>query len=192
MLTKTKARIVRAGIAAAVALAVFPAAASAKCDTIATSKVFAALGDTNDYFLAPGGDFEGKLEWKTDGPVYQTWTHPALPAAGSTGLVMGPGGSATSPKICADELRPTLRFGAWAFRGLGTLKVEAIEDGGKVVLLGRVAGASVANISIATPVVSFATLLGVTLDQSKHVQLRLTAESGTWVADAVYVDPYMR
>ena len=82
MLTKTKARIVRAGIAAAVALAVFPAAASAKCETVVTSKVFAPLGDNNDYFLAPGGDFEGTLEWSTSGPVVQRWTHPALSVAG--------------------------------------------------------------------------------------------------------------
>lgn len=191
MLTKTKARIVRAGIAAAVALAVFPAAASATCETVATSKVFAPLGDNNDYFLAPGGDFEGTLEWSTSGPVVQRWTHPALPMAGSTGLVMGAGGSATSPKICADELRPTLRFGAWAYQGVGSLKVEAIEDDGKVVLLGRLSGANFTTGG-ATPSVSFASLLGVTLDDSKHVRLRLTVESGIWVADAVYIDPYMR
>jgi hypothetical protein len=191
MLTKTKARIIRAGIAAAVALAVFPAAASAKCDTVATSKVFAPLGDTNDYFLAPGGDFEGQLQWTTSGSVVQRWTHPALPVAGSTGLVMGAGGSATSPKICADELRPTLRFGAWAQKGLGSLKVEAIEDDGTVVLLGRLFGAGFGQGG-ATPHVSFGKLLGVTFDDAKYVRLRLTVEAGLWVADAVYVDPYMR
>ena len=191
MLTKTKARIVRAGIAAAVALAVFPAAASAKCETVATAKVFAPLGDTNDYFLAPGGDFEGQLEWTTSGPVFQRWTHPAYSVAGPTGLVMGAGGSATSPKICADELRPTLRFGAWAQQGLGSLKVEAIEDDGNVVLLGRVFGAGF-GLGGATPHVSFGKVLGVTVDDSKHVRLRLTVESGLWVADAVYIDPYMR
>ena len=191
MLTKTKARIVRAGIAAAVALAVFPAAASANCETVATSKVFAPLGDTNDYFLAPGGDFEGQLQWTTSGSVVQRWTHPALPVAGSTGLVMGAGGSATSPKICADELRPTLRFGAWAYQGIGSLKVEALEDDGKVVLLGRLSGGNFTSGG-ATPSVSFGTLLGVTLDDTKDVRLRLTVESGLWVADAVYVDPYMR
>lgn len=191
MLTRTRARIVRAGIAAAVALAVFPAAASASCDTVATSKVFASLGDTNDYFLAPGGDFEGPLTWATSGPVVQRWTHPALPQAGSTGLVIGAGGSATSPAICADQLRPALRFGAWAYQGVGSLKVEAIEDNGKVVLLGRLAGGDFLSGG-ATGLVSFGTLLGLDLDGSKQVRLRLTVESGTWVADAVYIDPYQR
>jgi hypothetical protein len=186
------ARALRAGVVAAVALAAFPAAASAaQCDKVATAKVFAPLGDYNDYFLAPGGDFEGTLTWQRSGAVTQTYTHPALPGAGSTGVVLGAGGSVTSPKLCADLLRPTLRFLAYARQGQGALKVEAIQDSGKVVLLGRLAGSQFATGN-ATGHVSFGTVLGIPVGGSKHVRLRLTAESGTWAADAVYIDPYMR
>ncbi|HWT22539.1 MAG TPA: hypothetical protein VN213_03440 [Solirubrobacteraceae bacterium] len=192
MLNNLTTRLARAGVAAVVALAALPAAASAaQCEKVATSKVFAPIGDTNDYFLAPGGDFEGTMTWERTGPVAQRWTHPALPGAGPTGLVMGAGGTVTSPKLCADVLRPTLRFLAYAHNGHGSLRVEALEDGGKAVLLGRLAGASFAS-GAATGHVSFGTVLGLALDASKHVRLRLTAESGLWAADAVYVDPYMR
>ena len=64
------------------------------------------------------------------------------------------------PSICADELRPTLRFGAWAYQGEGSLKVEAIEDDGTVVLLGRLSGSAFAS-GAATGNVSFGTVLGV-------------------------------
>jgi hypothetical protein len=186
---KLKARAVRAGALAAVALATFPAMASAaKCDKVQTSKVFAALGDTSDYFLAPGGDFEGKLTWKVSGPVVQAWTHPALPTAGSTGLVLSAGGSVTSPNVCADMDRPTLRLFAFAPRGSGTLRVDAV-SGKDTVTLGRLDGS---RFSLAAGLLNFGSLLGLGLDTSKDVQVRLTAESGTWIADAVYVDPYMR
>jgi len=183
-------RMMRVGMLAVLALAAFPAMASAaKCDKVPTSKVFAQIGDTSDYFLAPGGDFEGKLSWKVAGPVFQAYTHPALPAAGSTGLVLGAGGSVTSPQLCADLDRPTMRFFAYAPQHSGTLRVEAVGDKNEVVQLGRLNGAA---LSLNSGLLGFGGLLGLALDNSKHVQLRLTAESGTWVTDAVYIDPYMK
>jgi hypothetical protein len=191
MLTKT-IRTIGAGLLAVAATAAFPAAASAaNCETIATKKVFAPLGDYNDYFLAPGGDFEGTQTWKTTGPVVQRYTHPALPGAGSTGMVLGAGGSITSPRLCADVLRPTLRFLAYAYQGKGALRVEALEDNGAAILLGRLAGAEFAA-GAASGHVAFGSALGLMPNGSKHVRLRITAESGTWVADAVYIDPYQR
>ena len=187
-----KRRALRAGVLAAVAATAFPAAASAaKCDKLATSKVFAALGDSNDYFLAPGGDFEGALNWKTSGSVSQRWTHPALPAAGSTGLVVGAGGSATSPELCADLDRPTLRFGAYALGGTGVLRLDAVDHKGATTLLARVTAAQAASLPL-TGSLGFGSLLGLDVQGSKSVQLKLTAESGTWTVDAVYIDPYMR
>jgi hypothetical protein len=185
-----KRRMMRVGMLALVAMAAFPAMASAaKCDKVPTSKVFAPIGDNADYFLAPGGDFEGKLEWKATGPVLQRYTHPALAAAGSTGLVMGAGGSVTSPQLCADLDRPTMRFFAYAPARTGTLRVDAVGDKGETVTLGRLDGATV---SLSSGLLSFGNVLGLDLDTSKHVQLRLTAESGTWVTDAVYIDPFMK
>jgi hypothetical protein len=191
MLTK-RIKMLGAGLLAAAAAVVFPAGASAaNCEKLPTTKVFAPLGDFNDYFLAPGGDFEGTQTWQTAGPVIQRWTHPALPGAGPTGMVLGSGGSITSPKLCADLLRPTLRFGAYAYQGAGSLRVEAVDDKGAAVLLGRLGGAEFAA-GMVTEHLGFGTKLGLAPDSSKHVRLRLTAESGTWIADAVYIDPYMR
>jgi hypothetical protein len=185
-----KRRMMRIGALAVVAMAAFPAMASAaKCDKVPTAKVFAPIGDNADYFLAPGGDFEGKLEWKATGPVVQTYTHPAFSVAGSTGLVLGAGGSVTSPNLCADLDRPTMRFFAYAPHRTGTLRVDAVGDHGEVVTLGRLNGAA---ITLNSGLLGFGSVLGLGLDTSKHVQLRLTAESGTWVTDAVYIDPYMK
>jgi hypothetical protein len=183
-------RMMRVGTLALVAIAAFPAMASAaQCDKVPTAKVFAPIGDNADYFLAPGGDFEGVLEWKATGPVVQRYTHPAFAVAGSTGLVMGAGGSVTSPQLCADIDRPTLRFFAYAPAHTGTLRVDAVADNGATTTLGRLNGAA---ISLNSGLLGFGNLLGLDLDTSKHVRLRLTAESGTWVTDAVYIDPYMR
>jgi hypothetical protein len=187
---KVRRRMMRVGTLALVAMAAFPAMASAaQCDKVPTAKVFAPIGDNADYFLAPGGDFEGKLEWKTSGPVVQQYTHPAFSVAGSTGLVLGAGGSVTSPQLCADMSRPTLRFFAYAPQRTGTLRVDAVADNGETVTLGRLNGAA---ISLNSGLLGFGSLLGLNLDTSKHVRLQLTAESGTWIADAVYIDPYMK
>jgi hypothetical protein len=185
-----KRRMMRIGTLALLAMAAFPAMASAaQCDKVPTAKVFAPIGDNADYFLAPGGDFEGNLQWKTTGSVVQQWTHPAFSVAGSTGLVMSAGSTVTSPQLCADIDRPTLRFFAYAPAHAGTLRVDAVADNGATTTLGRLNGAA---ISLNSGLLGFGNMLGLDLDTSKHVRLRLTAESGTWVADAVYIDPFMK
>src|ERR687886_323383 len=57
-------------VAALTALACFagPAVAQAACPTAPTVKAFQALGDSSDYFLAPGGSFEsGASGWSLTG-----------------------------------------------------------------------------------------------------------------------------
>jgi hypothetical protein len=186
----SKRRVLGVGMLAALALAAFPAgAAAAQCEEVPTSKVFAPLGDLNDYFLAPGGDFEGPLAWKASGPVQQRYTHPPLPGAGPTGVVLGSGGSVTSPRLCADELRPTLRLLAWANQGRGALRVEAVHGNGQATVLGRLPGAEFARGNASTDV-PFGTALAIEPNGFVHVRLRLVAEGGLWATDAVYVDPY--
>lgn len=189
--SRTKRLATLTALAAGALAAVPGAALAAPCGEVETKKVFAPLGDLNDYFLAPGGDFEGALTWQRSGPVEQRWTHPPLPGAEPTGLVLGAGGSVTSPTLCADELRPTLRFLAYAHQGGGSLRVEAMHNRNKVTLLGRLPGSEYAR-GAATTHVPFATALAVEPNGSKHVALRITAEGGTWAADAVYVDPAAR
>src|SRR3954467_10105852 len=154
-----KRRMMRIGTLPLLAMAAFPAMASAaQCDKVPTAKVFAPIGDNADYFLAPGGDFEGSLEWKATGPVVQKYTHPAFSVAGSTGLVLGAGGSVTSPQLCADLDRPTFRFFAYAPQHSGTLRVDAVGEHGETVLLGRLDGAA---LSLTSGLLGFGNLLGI-------------------------------
>lgn len=189
--SRTKRLVTLTAIAVGAFGAAPGAALAAQCDKVPTTKVFAPLGDVNDYFLAPGGDFEGTLSWQRSGPVEQRWTHPPLRAADPTGLVLGAGGSVTSPTLCADELRPTLRFLAYAHQGRGSLRVEAVHNDNKVTPLGRLPGSGYSR-GAATTHVPFATALAIESNASKHVALRFTAENGIWATDAVYVDPASR
>ncbi len=97
------------------ALAV-PATAAASCDESATTKAFAAFGDTADYSLAPQGDFEtGASGWtlKNAKVVDGNETAGVLPGRRSLalggGLVPGPS-EAVSPEFCVSELNPHFRF----------------------------------------------------------------------------------
>src|SRR3954449_3030314 len=72
MVTQRRHRPRRMGaalIAAAAVAAALPAAASAaSCRAQAVTQPFAELGDDNTYFMAPGGDFEGKTNsWELSG-----------------------------------------------------------------------------------------------------------------------------
>src|SRR3954447_22824845 len=71
-----RARIALLGTLTGAALFVAPSAANAgllvqsapSCDNGAFSQPFAQFGDDNNYFLAPGGDFEGAAgDWADNG-----------------------------------------------------------------------------------------------------------------------------
>ena len=193
MLTKKKMQMLGASLLAVVAAAAFPAAASAAtCENVATSKVFAPLGDLNDYFLAPGGDFEGALTWSTAGPG-DAALHPPRAArrrfhrdgAGDRRLddvaeaVRGP----AAPDAAVPRLRlPGHRHAAG--RGGRRQGREPWSSAGSPAPTSRPAPPRGTWPS--------ARCWASCRTRFKHVRLRLTAESGTWVADAVYIDPYMR
>jgi hypothetical protein len=189
-----------AGLVAAVcgAVAITPAAALAadspdECEIQATAKVFSFLGDQNEYFLAPGGGFEGTLTWAASGSVVQKPSpHGVL---GHQVLGLGSGGAVESPQLCVDVTRPHIRFAVKA-PAAGTLKVTAVDADGNVTDLGSVDGAgqrqerSVLGWSV-SPMVPLATALGVT-SGSRTVKLRIAAQSGSWDVDSIEVDPARR
>jgi hypothetical protein len=112
---------------------------------------FASLGDTRDYVLAPGGDFE---DWSLDGwqvqragiadggsPLEVQATEPedadhsgrdrgwggyGDDDGNEQSLRVPAGGSATSPAMCVDLHYPTFRLMTRPPRGQGQLKVEVI------------------------------------------------------------------
>ena len=182
----------RAGALAAVAViagAFAPAVASADpCPPQPTAKAFAILGDYNDYFLAPGSDFEGPLTWENSEGASITTRRVLTMFAGPRMLQLDPGASSTSPAICVDVTRPHLRFGVRAVDGAGTLALEGLTEDGSATLLGTVDGRRYRWYGI-TPMLPLAPKQGLTGQSSAQVRLRLTALSGTWNVDGVAVDP---
>lgn len=120
-------KITVAALAAVGALALAPAAASASgCpDEPASSQVFAAFGDLDNYFLAPGGDFEAEAGWTLrDGA--------AVTAAGANSVLSLPeDASAVSPPICVAPGYPHGRmYGAsGSVRHDAKVDVDVIYDG---------------------------------------------------------------
>lgn len=173
-------------IAGSVAATAAAPASAATCPKQPTKKTFHWLNDFNEYYLAPGGEFEpGTPAW--------TYTGGAAPSSRSivdfmdTGrsLYVPTGGTAASPSLCIDPSNVHLRLGADATGG--SLKIEAI-TGGKTYALSTLSGYSylMARISDYVPL---ATKLSIPAGSSKSVKLKITAVGAPWVLDTVSIDP---
>ncbi len=89
------------------------AASGAACTALPTTKAFQRVdGDTADYSVAPGGDFEsGAKGWSLTGSAAVATGNESLGvASGSKALRMPIGSTATSPEFCIDETNPHFRF----------------------------------------------------------------------------------
>jgi hypothetical protein len=156
-----------------------------------TSQPFAALGDDNSYFLAPGGDFEAGLSWTAGGGT-------AIVDGVSNGIDSGTraaklpqNASITSPAICFDVDRPHIRLMARAVTGSGTLRVDAMDASGDKNQLAKL-DAQNHQTWAASPFVGLDPRLELAASPSQFAKLRITALTGHWLVDAVYVDPYSR
>lgn len=116
-----------AALAALGALALAPAAANASAcpGEPPSSQVFAGIGDTDMYFLAPGGDFESQAGWTLrDGA--------AVAREGfNASLRLPEGAAAVSPPICVAQGYPHGRmYGATtSTRREARVGVAVIYDG---------------------------------------------------------------
>lgn len=116
-LRKQHKKSLATALLAAGAVAAVPAAASAACVEMPTSKAFSKVGDTADYSLAPGGNFEnGAPGWTLAGGAKIVSGNETLGflkgpiVSGSKALSMPVGSTATSPEFCVDESHPYFRF----------------------------------------------------------------------------------
>ena len=153
------------------------------------SQPFAQYGDTNDYFLVPGGFFNsGEVPWALSAG--------ARVESGSLSLPVG--SSATSPVVCASIYDPTARlFAMNSGASSSRLRVEALYP----ALLGGVQAARIGELS-GTSTWQPTPQLGLTVTnllatlslQQTAIAYRFTPEGsgGQWRIDDVYVDPRMR
>lgn len=155
----------------------------------AVSQPFAQYGDTNDYFLVPGGLFKaGEVPWALSAG--------ARVESGSLSLPVG--SSATSPAVCASIYDPTARlFAMNSGASSSRLRVEALYP----ALLGGMQSARIGELS-GTSTWQPTPQLGLTVTnllatlslQETVIAYRFTPEGsgGQWRIDDVYVDPRMR
>lgn len=175
---------------------------------------FASLGDTRDYVLAPGGDFEGYLEgWQVQKAKVSEGGSPLSVATAPQSdddrgddkgdddgdnehaLKVPAGGSATSPAMCVDLHYPTLRLMAKAQKGQGQLKVEVIYPDSDNPVFHPVADLGGQGRDWqASPDIAVFPERGGAAPGMRRVALRFTSvaaggNAGEWRIDDLYVDP---
>jgi hypothetical protein len=156
---------------------------------------FAQFGDGSDYFAFPNNGFEnGGSGWSLSGASVGSGNEPwGVNGGGNSSLSIGPGGTASSPRVCAALFAPHWRMFAHANGANGSLKAQIVFYG----LLGNVTGllnftsfgpsnygtwqpSSDVPSGLALPLATF----------SAQLRLTNTSSSGTWQVDDVFVDPW--
>jgi hypothetical protein len=208
-----RARTALLGILTGAALFAAPGAANAgiltasapSCDNGATAQAFAQFGDNNDYFLAPGGDFEaGAGDWADNGARVVADQEPwQVAGAGQSALNIPAGRSVVSPTMCVGIEHPTMRFfahrsGGGLLAAASTLLVTARVE----TSLGLVVEVPVGTLTTLTngtkwnktpTQIVLASLLPLLPGEHTPIQFRFTAVgTADWVIDDVFVDPRFR
>lgn len=175
-------------------LVLLPGAARADspagCDDPA-SPVFAPWGDTDQYRLAPGGDFEDSAEgWTLSKRA--SIDPGASPLGGSSVLTLPAGASAVSAPICIDDSTPHARMFVQSSGNLvrtGRVLVEAISPTGLSVPVGIVRGDEDWNLSNRFAAPAWWVLRdGIVTFQYKLTSVGINDSS----VDSLYVDPRSR
>jgi hypothetical protein len=188
-------RILSTLVAAAAVAVVAAPAGNAALACAGTVQPFMQFGDKDSYFAFPNNGFEsGTTGWKLSNASVGSGNEPwNVNGAGGSSLAIAPGGSASSPKVCAALNAPHWRLFAHSNGANGSLTAQVIFYG----LLGNVTGILNFTSFNASGYTSWeptsfipSTLALPLLTWSAQLRLTSTATSGTWQVDDVYVDPW--
>jgi hypothetical protein len=157
----------------------------------AASPVFASVdGDSHSYYAFSNNGFEsGTTGWTLSGAAFvglgnEPWY---VNGPGFRSLTLLPGASATSPGFCINLLDPAVRMFTRGPAG-GDLRIQVIFRG----LLGNVTGIFNYDDETGTgawsPSDRVSSALALPLGTS-YAQIRVTAATGTWQVDDLFVDP---
>jgi hypothetical protein len=166
----------------------------AACPVPPLSTPFSQWGDTNSYFLAPGGSFEGTSGWTLSGASLTPGNEPFYVdgSGDSQSLTISAGGTATSPYFCVDNTMSGLRFFAQQATAGSDLQVTALvqtSSGVHAVSLADLADGSMPSWAPTQAVGSGGSLPdGQTLMVA--LQFSVPQSAGSWQIDDLYVDPY--
>jgi hypothetical protein len=187
-------------VTAGIALAGLPATSSAAlistgaCDNSSLSQPFAQYGDSNEYKLVSGGDFEGSLSgWTLSGGAKVVGGGNPNDSSGHS-LYLPAGASVTTPFTCVNAAYPSFRLYAKNDSLLSTIVPQVVY---KLPLLGNVAlpiGAAALspNWNPTLPLLTASLVTGVLNGGTAQVALKFTAALGPSQVDDIYVDPMMR
>jgi hypothetical protein len=200
-LVRSRLRVVARRVALLVGLALFavPGVALASCPAPPVSTPFSQWGDTNSYFLIPGGSFEGTADqvgWTLSGASLTAGNEPFFVNSSGDGqsLTIAGGGSATSPFFCVDNTMTSLRFFAQQVSAGAGLHVQALvqnSDGSvTTVPVAHLLDGSMSSWAPTDPISGDTS--GLSDDQTLQVALQFTVRpsAASWQIDDVYVDPY--
>ena len=172
--------------------------ASIPCSSRAEAPVFAAWGDTYNYFRVSNGGFEsGTTDWAlTGGTTVVSGNEPAH-VGGSTdarGLRVPAGATAESRTICVSRGEDTIRLFVNNARVSGSiLHVEAIvrSSTGQIAQTAfDVNGDAAPGGWAPTMRLGIPNLLGGTGTEDLTLRFTTRGTAATWSIDDVYVDPY--
>jgi hypothetical protein len=207
-----RARIALLGVLAGAALAAAaPGVASAgilvasapSCSNANLEQPFQRWRDNSNYFLVPGGNFEGLSGWRLDGGARvvsgnEPWQ--VHGDAGTRSLLVPAGGSVVTPAVCVGLEHPTLRLFARRsstslLSSVSTLSVSVIFETSvgltAEVPIGVVAGGTSWQPTL--PYLVVANLLPLLPGNYTPVAFRFSAVGlSDWRIDDVYVDPRYR
>lgn len=186
-------------IAALTCVAVFVssgAAFAAQCPTQSAKQKFSKWGDSSDYFLVPGGSFEGtpaQVGWTLSGATLTPGNEP-FHIDGITddqSLLIDGGGSATSPAFCVDSTMPSIRFFVRQTARGSDLKLQGVAQSPRGPLSMTLADFSDGSLPMWTPVQVTVATNRIPKGFSVSAAMRFVVSgSGSWQIDDVYVDPY--
>ena len=187
-------------VTAGIALAGLPATSSAAlisggaCDNSTLSQPFAQYGDSNQYKLVSGGNFEGSLSgWTLSGGAHVINSGNPNGSSGHS-VYLPAGASVTTPFTCVNAAYPSFRLFARNDSLLSTIVPQVVY---KLPLLGNVAlpiGAAALspNWSPTLPLLTASLVTGLLNGGTAQVALKFTAALGPSEVDDIYVDPLMR
>jgi hypothetical protein len=158
----------------------------------ATVYPFAQFGDRHAYYGFGNNGFEsGSNGWSLAGGAFTTFGNEPWYANGfgARSLSLPEGASATSPGFCINLLDPAIRMFTRGSNG-GDLRVQVVFRGLTGNLTGILNVGDDQGTGTWTPSERINSLLALPL-LTAYAQIRVTAASGSWQVDDVFVDPYI-
>ncbi len=172
--------------------------AAAACPAPSVSTPFAQWGDSGNYFLAPGGSFEGtadQIGWTLSNATLTSGNEPfnLVGSGDQQSVTINAGGSAISPYFCVDNTMKALRLFARQIAPGNDLRVAALVQTANGVVpyhLGNLNDGTLPSWGPSTPITADTSSLADGSTVMVALRFRVPPGAGSWQIDDVFVDPY--